>query len=70
MAVPVGRDSTADRLSVGAAVPLFATRLAGATRQGFTRHYTVDGDGQRILVDTMREATLPITVILNWKPVR
>jgi hypothetical protein len=28
----------------------------------------VSGDGQRFLVDTLKEVTLPITVLLNWKP--
>jgi hypothetical protein len=28
----------------------------------------VSGDGQNFLVNTLKEVTLPITVLLNWKP--
>jgi hypothetical protein len=28
----------------------------------------VSRDGQRFLVDTLKEVTLPVTVVLNWKP--
>jgi hypothetical protein len=28
----------------------------------------VSRDGQRFLIHTLKEVTLPITVILNWKP--
>ena len=28
----------------------------------------VSPDGKRFLMDTLKEVTLPITVILNWKP--
>jgi len=28
----------------------------------------VSADGQRFLLDTPAEVTMPVTVILNWKP--
>ena len=31
-------------------------------------HYEVSSDNQRFLVNTRKEVTAPITVILNWKP--
>jgi dipeptidyl aminopeptidase/acylaminoacyl peptidase len=68
MAVSVRRDPAADELHFGRPVALFATRPTGASRQGFNRNYSVSKDGQRFLIDTLREAALPITVVLNWKP--
>jgi hypothetical protein len=68
MAVSVRHDRAADQLHFGKPVALFATRPAGATRQGFNRHYSVSRDGQRFLIDTLRESALPLTVVLNWKP--
>jgi hypothetical protein len=32
------------------------------------RHYIVSPDGQRFLMQTPKEVTLPITVILNLRP--
>ena len=53
-------------MEVGTPVPLFATHLAGL--QGVSRQYIVSEDGQRFLIDTRKEVTLPITVVLNWRP--
>jgi serine/threonine protein kinase len=68
MAVSVRRDPAADELHFGKPVALFTARPTGATRQGHNRQYSVSRDGQRFLIDTLREAALPITVVLNWKP--
>ena len=59
-----------ERDTVDAGMPgvLFAARVNGTPRHAFGRHYSVSGDGQRFLVDTLKEATLPVTVVLNWKP--
>ena len=66
-AVPVRLDS--DRVDVGTPMPLFAPGLIGPIpRSPYARHYIVSRDGQRFLVNTRKEVTLPITVILNWKP--
>ena len=54
----------------GTPVSLFAPRLAGLTppRAHYARHYMVSRDGQLFLVNTGKEVTLPITIVLNWKP--
>jgi serine/threonine protein kinase len=65
MAVPITLAATG--AAVEAPVPLFPVRMIGPV-QGDTK-YMVASDGQRFLMDTVREeATSPITVILNWKP--
>ncbi len=67
MAVLVQFDS--DRVNVGTPMPLFASGLTGPVpRSPYARHYMVSPDGQRFLVNTARPVTLPITVVLNWKP--
>ena len=47
---------------------LFTTALAGIPQDDVGRHYMVSRDGQRFLMDTLREVTIPITIVLNWKP--
>jgi serine/threonine protein kinase len=66
--VPIQLDSSRENVEVGAPVPLFPTRLAGEPRNDFGRHYMVSPDGQRFLMDTPTEVSIPITVVLNWKP--
>ncbi len=68
MAVPIQLESTDDIVDAGVPVPLFAPRLSGDPRNGYARSYSVSEDGQRFLVDTVPELTLPITVIMNWQP--
>jgi hypothetical protein len=68
MAVSLAFDSSANRWKIGPPVRLFTAHPGGATRQGLTRHYNVSGNDQRFLIHTLREATLPITVVLNWNP--
>jgi serine/threonine protein kinase/Tol biopolymer transport system component len=67
MAVPIRLASTDDSVSVRAPVPLFAVRLNGDPRNSYARSYDVSRDGERFLVDTMPELTLPITVVMNWE---
>jgi hypothetical protein len=55
-------------VDVGTPVPLFATQVGGIPQNNYARNYSVSRDGQRFLVDTLKEVTLPITVLLNWKP--
>jgi hypothetical protein len=65
MAVPIRLAATG--ATAEAPVPLFPMRIFGPV-QGDT-WYMVSSDGQRFLVNTVREeATSPLTVILNWKP--
>jgi eukaryotic-like serine/threonine-protein kinase len=69
MAVPILLDR--DNVDVGMPMPLFATNLRNnpvAPRFHYARHYMVSPDGQRFLVNVAKEVTLPITLILNWKP--
>ena len=62
MAVTIDLDAR-----TGTPVPLFATHLAGPQFDS-SKQFMVSKDGQRFLIDTLREVTLPITVLLNWKP--
>jgi serine/threonine protein kinase/Tol biopolymer transport system component len=69
MAVPIQLDAKLpNAVDVGTPVALFTTSLAGAPQNGSGRHYIVSRDGQRFLMDTLGEVTIPITVVLNWKP--
>ena len=68
MAVPIQLDAQRNVVDVGTPVALFTTALAGIPQNDSGRHYMVSRDGQRFLMDTLREVTLPITVVLNWKP--
>jgi hypothetical protein len=50
---------------VGKAEPLFRTRVEPST--GFFWHqYDVSPDGQRFLINTPENVTMPVTVVLNW----
>lgn len=68
MAVPIRLDSKGGTVDVGKPVSLFTPDLPMAPTTHYARHYMVSADGQRLLVHTLRAVTMPITVILNWKP--
>jgi Tol biopolymer transport system component len=68
MAVPLRLDSVRNTVEAGTPAALFTARLSGLPQDGSRRNYMVSTDGQRILVDAPAEVTLPITVVLNWKP--
>jgi len=68
MAVPMRLDVERDTVDAGMPRMLFALRVNGVPRHAYGRHYSVSRDGQRFLVNTLKEVTLPITVVLNWKP--
>ncbi len=68
MAIPIRLDGSSGDIELGTAVALFPTRLAGIPRNAGARHYMVSADGQRFLMDTLTEVSIPITVVLNWKP--
>jgi serine/threonine protein kinase/Tol biopolymer transport system component len=70
MAVPIQLDPTADSIDAGTPVPLFTPRLTGNPQTFSMRHYAASPDGQRFLIDTPIDVTVPITVLLNWKPAR
>jgi Tol biopolymer transport system component len=65
MAIPIRLDGSSGDIELGTAVALFPTRLAGTPRGA---RYHVSADGQRFLMDTLNEVSIPITVVLNWKP--
>jgi Tol biopolymer transport system component len=68
MRVPIERlDTATATVKAGKPVSLFTLPLGGSPQAGFRRHYDVSEDG-RFLVDTALEVTLPITVLLNWRP--
>lgn len=50
--------------SVGEARSLVETRISSRERLG--GQYAVTADGQRFLVNTASDTTLPVTLILNW----
>jgi len=70
MAVPIRLDSERNTVEAGTPVPLFVARLSGSPQAPTSRQYMVTPDGQRFLLDAPAEVTLPITVVLNWKPNR
>jgi eukaryotic-like serine/threonine-protein kinase len=67
--VPVRATPDGLALKAGAKTPLFMPRLGFLTTLSGLQ-YSVSSDGQRFLVSTAIEEspTLPIGVILNWKP--
>ena len=67
-AVPIRLDRERHSIDIGTPASLFAPHLPGDAQNIVFRHYVVSRDGQRFLVNTLEEVTLPITVILNWKP--
>jgi hypothetical protein len=68
MAVPL-EFSKDQSLDAGAPVSLFLTHVGGAIEPTWLQHWTVSPDGQRFLMNNVREeAPSPITVILDWKP--
>jgi Tol biopolymer transport system component len=69
MAVPVSFASNGQEIQLGAAVPLFTTRVESARVGGLSHAYVVSNDGQRFLMNTFTEqAESPITLILNRRP--
>ena len=68
MAVPIRLEADRDTVDVGTPVPLFAPRFSGNPQGPSNRQYMVSPDGQRFLIDSPAEVTLPVTVVLNWKP--
>ena len=54
----------------GKPVPLFLTRVGGAIQSNSRQPYIVNADGQRFLMNTISEESVPITVIVNWKGAR
>ena len=68
MAVPV--DFSTLPPSIGTPAPLFRAQWGQLPHHPGMWTYSVSRDGQRFLVDVLRETVSPITVLLNWKPAR
>jgi serine/threonine protein kinase len=68
MAVPIRLDTERNTVEAGTPLPLFRARLSGNPQAGTQWQYMVSADGQRFLLSAPAEVTLPITVVLNWKP--
>ena len=68
MAVPVRLDAERNTVEAGTPVPLFVARLSGSPQGPVNRQYMASADSQRFSLDAPTEVTLPITVLLNWKP--
>ena len=68
MAVPIRLDLDRISADIGVPTPLFTAHLPGDPQNIVYRHYVVSPDNQRFLVNTLKEVTIPITVVLNWKP--
>jgi hypothetical protein len=71
MAVPIQFAASGQSVEPGAPVSLFMTRITGGVQQTILnrQQYVVLADGQRFLIrtETQEPATLPITILLNWK---
>ena len=67
MRVSTNLDARTGKVDVGTPVRLFETHVAGPQFDS-SRQYMVSKDGQRFLIDTAKEVSLPITVVLNWQP--
>jgi len=56
--------------SLGRPQPLFRPRVVGEPAT-YRSHYVPTSDGQRFLVDVLRDPALdPVTILLNWTPSR
>ena len=67
MSVPVTFAADGKSANAGAPIALFPTRIGGPGIM--QKQYVVTPDGQRFLVDApvIQDASLPITVVLNWQ---
>jgi dipeptidyl aminopeptidase/acylaminoacyl peptidase len=69
MAVPIRLDSKKGTVEADRPVSLFTPPLVtAASTRHLARLYMVSQDGKRFLMQTWKEVTIPITVIVNWKP--
>jgi Tol biopolymer transport system component len=68
MSVPIRYSPDGREIRPQTPVSLFSTRVGGAVHSNDRQQYVVSLDGKRFLMNTLTEASSPITVILNWKP--
>jgi Tol biopolymer transport system component/DNA-binding winged helix-turn-helix (wHTH) protein len=67
MAVPIHYSGDGHEVRPDPPKALFATEVGGAVHSNDRQQYVVSADGKRFLMNTLTEASSPITVILNWK---
>ena len=67
MSVPIRYSSDGREIRPQTPESLFSTRVGGAVHSNDRQQYVVSLDGKRFLMNTLTEASSPITVILNWK---
>jgi Tol biopolymer transport system component/DNA-binding winged helix-turn-helix (wHTH) protein len=67
MSVPIHYSPDGREIRPETPVSLFATRVGGAVHSNDRQQYVVSRDGKRFLMNTLTEASSPITAILNWK---
>jgi Tol biopolymer transport system component len=71
ISVPMKLNPDGQHLEVGMPAPVLLTTLRGGELQTPNRQqYAVSSDGQRFLMRnvTPQPSTMPLTLILNWKP--
>lgn len=72
MAAPIPLDPKGQAVEPGTSVALFPRQIAEDRVLGSTNkhQYAVTRDGQRFLIASVKEetASLPIMLVLNWKP--
>jgi Tol biopolymer transport system component len=71
MAAPIHQASNPERIEADTPVALFTT-VAGGPDQFSRQQYVASDDGQRFLVNVIRDvasSTAPITLLLNWRAV-
>jgi Tol biopolymer transport system component/DNA-binding winged helix-turn-helix (wHTH) protein len=67
MSVPMRYTNNGREVQPDAPIALFPTNVGGAVHSNDRQQYVVSPDGTRFLMNTLTEASSPITVILNWK---
>jgi Tol biopolymer transport system component/DNA-binding winged helix-turn-helix (wHTH) protein len=67
VSVPIHYSADGKEIRPGTPAALFPTGVGGAVHSNDRQQYVVSQDGSKFLMNSLSEATSPITVILNWK---
>jgi Tol biopolymer transport system component/DNA-binding winged helix-turn-helix (wHTH) protein len=67
MKVPIRYSADNREIRPDRPTALFPTAVGGAVHSNDRQQYVVSPDGKRFLMNTLTEASSPVTVILNWK---
>jgi Tol biopolymer transport system component len=65
MSVPIRASAAGEPIGLGSPMPLFSARIESIVQGGIAHAYAVTADGQRFLMSTFTEQTLPISLILG-----